>query len=102
MNAINLYAKPSASFADKLAATQAVLRDATDRFQPITQASSLGVEDMVITHLLHSLQLNSEVFVLQTGKLHAETLALLATVQREYGIHRTVRVYEPDATSALW
>ncbi len=100
MSAISLYAKASATFADKLATTQAVLRDATERFQPITQASSLGVEDMVITHLLHTLQLKSEVFVLQTGKLHAQTLALLATVQREYGTQRTVRVYEPDATSA--
>ena len=100
MNAINLYAKPSASFAGKLAATQAVLRSATDRFQPVTQASSLGVEDMVITHLLHTLQLQSEVFVLQTGKLHAETLALLATVQRAYGTSRVVRVYEPDVASA--
>jgi phosphoadenosine phosphosulfate reductase len=100
MSAISLYAKPSADFATKLAATEALLRDATQRFQPITQASSLGAEDMVITHLLHTLQLDSEVFVLQTGKLHAETLALLNTVQTTYGIDRVVRVYEPDAAAA--
>jgi phosphoadenosine phosphosulfate reductase len=100
MSAISLYAKPSADFAAKLAATEALLRDATERFQPITQASSLGAEDMVITHLLHTLQLSSEVFVLQTGKLHAETLALLHTVQTTYGIDRVVRVYEPDAAAA--
>ena len=100
MSAIHLYAKPSATFAEKLAATQATLRQATERFAPITQASSLGVEDMVITHLLHTLQLPSELFVLQTGKLHTETLALLATLQRDYGAHRSVRVYEPDALAA--
>jgi phosphoadenosine phosphosulfate reductase len=100
MNAISLYAKPSATFAAKLAHTHAVLTDACERLQPITQASSLGVEDMVITHLLHTLKLDSEVFVLQTGKLHAETLALLATVQTTYGTDRVVRVYEPDAQAA--
>jgi phosphoadenosine phosphosulfate reductase len=100
MSALSLYAKPSASFAAKLAATQAQLRSAVELYNPITQASSLGAEDMVITHLLHTLQLDSEVFVLQTGKLHAETLALLATVQTTYGIDRVVRVYEPDATAA--
>ncbi len=100
MNAITLYAKASPNFAAKLAATQALLVDATARFSPITQASSLGAEDMVITHLLHSLQLPSEVFVLQTGKLHAETNALLHTVQTTYGADRVVRVYKPDAKVA--
>ncbi len=100
MSAIQSYAKASPQFADKLATTRAVLREATDRFSAITQASSLGVEDMAITHLLHTLQLPCEVFVLQTGKLHAETLALLSTVQRAYGIDRVVRVYEPNAQAA--
>jgi phosphoadenosine phosphosulfate reductase len=100
MSATSLYAKPSAKFAAKLAHTQDLLRAATQRYAPITQASSLGAEDMVITHLLHTLQLDCEVFVLQTGKLHAETLALLATVQTTYGIDRVVRVYEPDASDA--
>ena len=100
MSAISLYAKPSTDFAAKLAAAEALLRKATQEYQPITQASSLGAEDMVITHLLHTSQLDSEVFVLQTGKLHAETLALLQTVQTTYGVDRVVRVYEPDPAAA--
>ncbi len=100
MSAVTVYAQASGTFADKLAATQAVLQDACTRFSPITQASSLGAEDMVITHLLHTLQLASEVFVLQTGKLHAQTLDLLHTVQTTYGTDRVVRVYEPDAEHA--
>ena len=100
MSAVSLYAKPSPQFGSKLASTQALLRTACDLYQPITQASSLGAEDMVITHLLHTLKLGSEVFVLQTGKLHAETLALLTTVQTTYGIDRVVRVVEPDAAIA--
>ena len=100
MSAITVYAKASTTYAAKLAATQAVLQDACARFDPITQASSLGAEDMVITHLLHTLQLPSEVFVLQTGKLHTQTNALLHTVQTTYGVDRVVRVYEPDAEHA--
>jgi phosphoadenosine phosphosulfate reductase len=100
MSAVSLYAKPSAQFGTKLASTQELLRTACELYSPITQASSLGAEDMVITHLLHSLNLDCEVFVLQTGKLHAETLALLATVQTTYGIDRVVRVYEPNAAVA--
>lgn len=100
MNAITLHAKASSGFAAKLAKTQALLAASCARFQSITQASSLGAEDMVITHLLHTLQLHSEVFVLQTGQLHSETLALLQTVQTTYGTDRIVRVYEPDAVAA--
>ncbi len=100
MSAISLFAQPSAQFGSKLASTQALLRTACELYSPITQASSLGAEDMVITHLLHSLHLDCEVFVLQTGKLHAETLALLATVQNTYGTQRVVRVHEPDTAAA--
>jgi phosphoadenosine phosphosulfate reductase len=99
MSAISLYAKPAAYYAAKLAKTQALLAAACERFTPITQASSLGVEDMVITHLLHTLKLPSEVFVLQTGKLHAQTNALLQTVQTTYGTDRVIRVYEPEAAA---
>ena len=34
-------------------ATAALLQRAAAEFQPIKQASSLGAEDMVVTHLLH-------------------------------------------------
>jgi phosphoadenosine phosphosulfate reductase len=101
MNAIALHAKPSSEFDRKLAATQSLLRQAGDVYQPLTQASSLGVEDMVITHLLHKLGVESEVFVLQTGKLHAQTLDLLHTVQKQFGSQRTIRIYEPDAQIAI-
>jgi phosphoadenosine phosphosulfate reductase len=47
----------------------------------VTQASSLGAEDVVISHLLNTLQLNIGIFVLETGQLHPETLALLARLK---------------------
>ena len=74
-------AKASPDFAAKLAETQALLQRAAAEFTPLTQASSLGAEDVVITHLINSLQLDIPVFVLETGALHTETLALLERTQ---------------------
>ena len=91
--ATRLHAKPSADFDAKLAETEALLRQAAADYQPVTQASSLGAEDVVITHLINALALDIPVFVLETGALHAETLALLErTVQQS---RAPVNVYRP-------
>ena len=79
-SAVALFAKPSADYADKLAQAQDCLRQAA-ALGAVTQANSLGVEDMVITHMAQQLQLNLPVFVLDTGRLHTETLALLERLQ---------------------
>jgi phosphoadenosine phosphosulfate reductase len=93
LKATQLHAKPSADFDVRLAETEALLRQAATDFQPLTQASSLGAEDVVITHLIHALALDIPVFVLDTGALHPETLALL-----ERTVHTSrapVNVYRP-------
>ena len=91
--ATQLHAKPSTDFEAKLAETQALLRRAAADFQPLTQASSLGAEDVVITHLINTLELDIPIFVLETGALHAETLALL---ERTLNNSRApVTVYKP-------
>ena len=93
LSATELHAKPSADYADKLAITQALLKRAAVEFQPLTQASSLGAEDVVITHLINALKLDIPVFVLETGRLHTETLALLE--RTEAHSRAPVRVYRP-------
>ena len=99
VRATELHAHASADYADKLAQTQALLQRAAAHFQPLTQASSLGAEDVVITHLIQSLALNIPVFVLDTGALHTDTLALLERTQAH---SRTpVRVYQPVHESVI-
>jgi phosphoadenosine phosphosulfate reductase len=98
MNAISLYAKPSADFDAKVQESVALLQRAAGDYAPITQASSLGAEDMVITDLLQRFHVQSAIFVLETGKLHAETLDLLERLQSHYG--REVEVYRPDPAAA--
>jgi phosphoadenosine phosphosulfate reductase len=99
--ATQVHAKASAQFADKLAHTQALLRQAAAHGAPgsVTQASSLGAEDVVITHIINALALDIEVFVLETGALHTETLALLERTQAHSCA--PVRVYRPATESVV-
>ena len=91
--ATTLNARASDNFAAKLAETQALLQRAAAEFSPLTQASSLGAEDVVITHLINSLKLDIPVFVLETGALHTETLALLE--RTEATSRAPIKVYRP-------
>jgi phosphoadenosine phosphosulfate reductase len=73
------------------------LRAVAAQFSPAALASSLSAEDMVLTDLIARDELPIEVFVLDTGRLHADTLALIPQIKARYGIE--VRVYTPDAAA---
>ena len=92
-NAIALHANPSNNYKHKVAETLELLKQAVAQFSPVTQASSLGAEDVVITHLINHNALNIPVFVLETGALHRETLALLERTQAHSIV--AVKVYRP-------
>lgn len=76
-------------------ATQAldVLVRVAGEYRPAALASSLSAEDMVLTDLIAREQLPVEVFVLDTGRLHGDTLSLVGEVEQRYGLD--VRVYRP-------
>lgn len=57
-------------------------------------ASSLGVEDMLMAHAIFDAGLPIEVFTLDTGRLHPETLALVDHIHDRYGV--TVNMVQPD------
>lgn len=71
------------------------LADIRRRYPDAALASSLAAEDMVLTHALYAAGSDLEVFTLDTGRLHAETLGVLDAVRERYG--REVTVYRPDA-----
>ena len=98
MGAISLYAKASPDFAAKLARSIALLQSSAQKHSPLTQASSLGAEDMVITHLLQEAGIESSIFVLDTGMLHAQTLALVGRIEERYA--RSVEVFQPEPQAA--
>ncbi len=99
MSAIDLHARASNDFEAKLAETKAVLQRAAAEFSPLTQASSLGAEDVVITHLINSLELDIPVFVLDTGMLHQQTLDLLERTKASS--RATINVYRPVNESVI-
>ena len=99
LSATELHAKPSADYAAKLATTQALLQRAAAELQPLKQASSLGAEDVVITHLINALALDIPVFVLETGRLHAETLELLE--RTEAHSRAPIQVYRPQHEAVI-
>jgi phosphoadenosine phosphosulfate reductase len=98
MSAIELYQRPSAEFADKVQASVSFLQQLSQVHGRITQASSLGAEDMVLTHLVHLSGIRAGVFVLDTGHLHAETLAVIPAITERSGV--AVDIYHPDAQRA--
>ena len=99
-SAVERHDRASASYADKLAQTADLLRQAAALgADAVTQASSLGAEDVVITHLINTLQLDIPVFVLDTGALHTETLALLERTQATS--RAPVQVYRPPLEAVI-
>ncbi|MBL8542948.1 MAG: phosphoadenylyl-sulfate reductase [Hyphomonadaceae bacterium] len=58
-------------------------------------ASSLSAEDMVVTDAIARLGLPIDVFTLDTGRLHQETVAQIAATEQRYGLK--IKVYRPDA-----
>jgi len=63
-------------------------------FHPATLASSLSVEDMVLTDLIARERLPIGIFVLDTGRLHGDTLDLVGRIEQRYGI--AVRMHRPQ------
>lgn len=60
---------------------------------PVALANSLSIEDMVLTDAIARLRLPIGVFVLDTGRLHGDTLELIDAIHDRYGL--AVEVYRP-------
>jgi phosphoadenosine phosphosulfate reductase len=75
------------------------LHDIASRHARPALASSLGAEDMVLLDAIARSGAAIDVFVIDTGRLHDETLQLLEVARGRYGL--PIRVYRPlDAAVA--
>jgi phosphoadenosine phosphosulfate reductase len=63
--------------------------------RPAALASSLSVEDMLLADLIGRERLSIEIFVLDTGRLHGDTLDLVGRIEQRYGI--AVRMVRPQS-----
>ena len=58
-------------------------------------ASSLGLEDQVLTHMISEIDPATKIFTLDTGRLFLETYELISKTEEKYNIN--IQIYFPDA-----
>src|SRR5215510_10017376 len=79
------------------AAPTEILQWAVDHFAPrLTFATSLGIEDCVVTDLIARAGLPIEIFTLDTGLLFPESYALWSRMQDKYGV--SIKAIRPAHT----
>jgi len=81
---------------DKIKLLEKALEDIVDRYEKISFSSSLGAEDMVLSHIIAKNNYPIEVFTLDTGRLHEETYHLMQKVQDTYD--NQLKIVFPEAS----
>ncbi len=85
--AIALYARHKPGFDDRVQHALSLLQQAAVQHKGrAVLTTSLGVEDMVLADLIARHRLPIALATLETGKLHAETLALIPRLEAHYGV----------------
>ncbi|UOO83225.1 phosphoadenylyl-sulfate reductase [Uruburuella testudinis] len=77
------------------------LHNIAARYPQAVFASSLAVEDMVITDQICRQRLPIRIITLNTGKLNPETEALIAQTHAHYGIEIEIFQPQPEAAAAF-
>ena len=73
-----------------------VLLRIQDQFGPkVAFASSLGIEDQILTHFIADTVPKMRIFTLDTGRLFAETYDLMEKTESRYGIR--IEIYAPES-----
>lgn len=100
LSSIDQHARLTPGHDQRVAHALALLRQAAERHPGhIVQATSLGVEGMIITDLIARHHLPIAIATLDTGALHDETLALIPQIEARYGVH--VERYGPQAEATI-
>lgn len=68
-------------------------------FRPSALASSLSAEDMLLADLIGRERLPIGIFVLDTGRLHGDTLDLIGRLEARHGIEVQVTRPQPQAVN---
>lgn len=89
-----------ATLQPKIEATIARLQAAVRDYGRVVYSSSLGAESLVLTDLIWTHVPEIEIFTLDTGRLHEETLSLIERLERRYGKRMKVFYPDPDALQA--
>lgn len=79
---------------------RSILRQALEHFDRIALSFS-GAEDVVLVEMASKIRPDIEVFCLDTGRLHPETLQLIETVRTRYPVRLEVLTPNPGNLEAL-
>jgi phosphoadenosine phosphosulfate reductase len=77
--------------------TRVLLEHAVHEYKDVVYSNSLGAEAMVLTDIIFTHVPDVDMFTLDTGRLHDETLALLDRIERRY--QRRIQVLYPDTVA---
>ena len=91
MNADN---RPDANLHARIDTLETLLARIALEYAPATFASSLSIEDMVITDAILRNKIDIAIFALDTGRLHGDTLAVLDAIGAKYA--STIRTWHPE------
>ena len=81
---------------------QEILTWALERYHPrIAFASSFGVEDVAVIHMLSEINKDARVFTLDTGRLNPETYDVMERIRDAYGTKIEVQFPERAAVEKL-
>ena len=92
-------ASAPAGFDARVAALHAAVSAIGSRFSRAALASSLSAEDTVLAHAIAATGARIDVFVIDTGRLHPETSALIASTQALLGAAVDVLKPAPQAVT---
>jgi len=82
------------------ASPQKVIKFALEQFDRIAVSFS-GAEDVVLVHMAHQVRPDIEVFVLDTGRLHAETYRFIERVREHYNLQLDILSPDGEAVRSL-
>jgi phosphoadenosine phosphosulfate reductase len=89
--------REAANFEARIRLLELELTRIADKHEGAVLASSLSAEDTVVTDAIARLGLPLEVLTLETGRLHAETVALIDETEARYGI--SIARFRPDPSA---
>ncbi|MFO7188921.1 MAG: phosphoadenylyl-sulfate reductase [Pseudomonadota bacterium] len=90
---------PGPDIGDKVEALEALLRRIVRVASPAALASSLSIEDMVLTDAILRNRLPIGIFTLDTGRMHRDTLDVIEAIERRY--QARIEVYRPDPQAVM-
>lgn len=74
--------------------TTTTLKMIVTEYSPTILASSMGAEDMVLTDIIFRNNFKISIFILETGRLHVETIDMIKRIQEIYNY--TVILFRPE------